>query len=115
MTGLQLSQQALVLLDAWHEEMQGKQAKQAAVVVVADDDIVVDDEDEEEGAGGGKGGKIDPGMEMLEKAGVPVLRAAVDKAWKDYAPLRAKLLLQRRQAGRRPVFLDEVGGVVECV
>lgn len=99
LTGLQLCQQALVLLDAWHEEKK-KGGKQQAPEAVEVDDIVVDDEEDETT-------KKAPADEV-ELSGVPVLRAAVVKAWKDYAPLRAKLLTQRRAAGRRPAFLDEV-------
>ncbi len=102
LTGLVLCQQALVLLDAWHEAQQAQRkatAAAAAASTEADDDIVVDD-DEEEG---------EKEKDELGKAGVPALRAAVSKAWRDYAPLRGKLLGQRRQAaGRRPAFLDEV-------
>lgn len=111
LTGLQLSQQALLLLDAWAEEQQAKREKAAGAgaVAVDEDDIVVDDEEEGGEGGKGKEKEKDPGQAMLERAGVPVLRAAVDKAWRDYSPLRAKLLVQRRQVGRRPVFLEEVG------
>lgn len=98
LTGLQLCQQALVLLDAWHEEKKAK--AQTAAPAKAEDDIVVDDDEEE--------GKKQQPADEVKLSGVPVLKAAVGKAWRDYAPLRAKLLTQRRAAGCRPAFLDEV-------